>query len=426
MSIRQLVPRPQLPRTHYFLTISHGIRIRTLAVPRWGVHVSLALIPALLAWTAGVSLYVGFHDQIMAGMIAQRTRMQLAYEHRLAQLHARLDQATSHSLLDQQGIAHKIEALSQRETMLERRATLLSSLSRFVDRRPTGSIRSAGNGADPSGPANGTPDSGNAWLKPKPESMLLPRDFRVTPAPETTHAVLAALQRVKIGEETDALNQITDLKQLAGPALADARRLSRAISAAGLDPAQLKIKPLKDVGGPFVPLGAAEGHGRFGAEIERVKGSLVQVAKLRRLLRYLPMSAPLPGHLTITSSFGMRLDPFLDRMSLHPGIDFHQAFGSAIHATGAGKVIIAHYWGGYGNMVEIDHGDGIMTRYGHMSKLNVTEGQHVVRGQVLGFIGSTGRSTGPHLHYEIRLNGVAVNPAPFLRAGTLLAAADLH
>lgn len=423
MSIRQQVPRPQLPRTHYFLTISHGLHMRTIAMPRWGAHVLLALVPVLLTWTAGVSLYVGLHDQIMAHFMTQRSQMQLAYENRLARLHARLDQASSHGLLDQQDIASKIAALSQRETMLERRATLLSSLTHFVDGHPTGSIDRAGTATDPAG---GNADPQRAWSKPKPESMLLPRDFGRSSLPTTTHRALAALQGVRIGQATTALNQITQMKLLVGPALADAHRLSRAISAAGLDPAQMRPEPAKDIGGPFIPLGQAEGHGRFGREIERVKGTLVQVAKLRRLLHYLPLSAPLPGRLTITSPFGMRLDPFLDRMSLHPGIDFHQAFGSAIHATGAGKVVIAHYWGGYGNMVEIDHGDGIMTRYGHMSKLNVAEGQHVVRGQVLGFIGSTGRSTGPHLHYEVRLNGVAVNPAPFLRAGTMLAAADLH
>ncbi|MBV1707488.1 MAG: M23 family metallopeptidase [Hyphomicrobiales bacterium] len=423
MSIRQQVPRPQLPRTHYFLTISHGVKMRTLAVPRWGAHVSLALVPVLLTWTAGVSLYIGLHDQILAGIMAQRSRMQLAYENRLANLHARLDQATSHTLLDQQSIARKIAALSQRETMLEQRATLLSSLSRFVDHRPTGSIARPGGAAD----ATGAPGQGDAvWGKPKPESMLLPRDIRGPDMPQSTHQVLAALQRVKINEDTDTINQLTALKQLAGPAAAAAGRLNRAIRAAGLDPAQLRVKPVKNIGGPFIPLDKTEGNSHFGHEIAAVKGSLVQIAKLRRLMHYLPLSAPLPGHLAITSPFGMRLDPFLDRMSLHPGIDFHQAFGSPIHATGAGKVVIARYWGGYGNMVEIDHGDGIMTRYGHMSRLNVAEGQHVLRGQVLGYIGSTGRSTGPHLHYEVRLNGVAVNPAPFLRAGTMLAAADLR
>ena len=423
MSIRQQVPRPQLPRTHYFLTVSHGMRMRTLAVPRWGAHLALALVPVLLTWTAGVSLYIGLHDQILAGIMAQRSRMQLAYENRLASLHARLDQATSHGLLDQQSIARKIADLSQRETMLERRATLLSSLSHFVDHRPTGSINRADGASDAADPST-QPDA--TWRKPKPESMLLPRDLDEPVAPASTHAVLAALQRVKISEDTDALNQVTALNRLAGPAVAVAHRLARAISAAGLDPAQLHLKPMKNIGGPFIPLGKAEGNGRFGHEIAAVKGSLVQIAKLRELMRYLPLSAPLPGQLTVTSPFGMRLDPFLDRMSLHPGMDFHQAFGSAIHATGAGKVVIAHYWGGYGNMVEIDHGNGIMTRYGHMSRLNVAEGQNVVRGQVLGYIGSTGRSTGPHLHYEVRLNGVAVNPAPFLRAATMLAAADLH
>jgi murein DD-endopeptidase MepM/ murein hydrolase activator NlpD len=102
---------------------------------------------------------------------------------------------------------------------------------------------------------------------------------------------------------------------------------------------------------------------------------------------------------------------------MHPGIDFHANVGDPIYATAAGKVVKAGWEGGYGNMVEIDHGEGLATRYGHMSEIDVTVGQKIRIGQIIGRVGTTGRSTGPHLHYEVRVNGEAVNPEKFLAAG---------
>jgi murein DD-endopeptidase MepM/ murein hydrolase activator NlpD len=119
----------------------------------------------------------------------------------------------------------------------------------------------------------------------------------------------------------------------------------------------------------------------------------------------------------VTSSFGSRVDPFFGRAAMHSGIDFREEYGSPIRATAAGKVISAGQNGGYGNMVEIDHGNDITTRYAHMSAISVSAGDTVVAGAIVGKLGSTGRSTGPHLHYEVRINDEAVDPMRFLRAG---------
>ena len=97
-----------------------------------------------------------------------------------------------------------------------------------------------------------------------------------------------------------------------------------------------------------------------------------------------------------------------------------QPYGSDIRATAAGRVVHAGWMGGYGQMVEIDHGNGLATRYGHMSQVDVDEGDEVKAGEVIGHVGSTGRSTGPHLHYEVRVDGVAVDPSRYLKAGHLL------
>jgi murein DD-endopeptidase MepM/ murein hydrolase activator NlpD len=118
-----------------------------------------------------------------------------------------------------------------------------------------------------------------------------------------------------------------------------------------------------------------------------------------------------------SSPFGHRLDPFTRSPAMHSGIDFRAEQGSPVRAGGPGRVVAAEYSGGYGNMVEIDHGGGITTRYAHLSQMSVQEGQQVGAGQIIGRVGSTGRSTGPHLHYETRIDGDAVDPQRFLRVG---------
>ena len=126
---------------------------------------------------------------------------------------------------------------------------------------------------------------------------------------------------------------------------------------------------------------------------------------------------------SFTSGFGVRSDPFQARAAMHPGIDLAGAMGTPIYATADGTVLRAGWnAGGYGNLVELDHGKGIATRYGHMSAVLVSAGQHVTRGQQIGRMGSTGRSTGSHLHYEVRIDGRPVNPIPFMKSTDYLLA----
>jgi len=135
--------------------------------------------------------------------------------------------------------------------------------------------------------------------------------------------------------------------------------------------------------------------------------------------------APLVGEALVSSPFGYRIDPFLGKPELHPGVDLVQDFGSAVRATAGGRVTHAGPMGGYGDMVEIDHGNGLVTRYGHLSEILVSEGDEVAPGAPIGRLGSTGRSTGPHLHYEVRVDGEPVDPERFLEAGQPLFGATL-
>ena len=129
--------------------------------------------------------------------------------------------------------------------------------------------------------------------------------------------------------------------------------------------------------------------------------------------------------LRFTSNFGIRSDPFNGSARMHAGVDIPGPTGTPVYATADGVVDRAERAGGYGNLVELDHGKGIQTRYGHLSRMLVAPGTHVMRGQLIALMGSTGRSTGPHLHYEVRMDGKAVNPAPFLTTADYLSAAHL-
>jgi murein DD-endopeptidase MepM/ murein hydrolase activator NlpD len=136
-----------------------------------------------------------------------------------------------------------------------------------------------------------------------------------------------------------------------------------------------------------------------------------------------PSSKPV-STATYTSGYGVRSDPFRGAAAMHAGIDLAAPSGTPIYATADGVVDRAEWSGGYGNLVEIDHGKGLQTRFGHLSRILVHPGDRVTRGQVIALMGSTGRSTGSHLHYEVRIDGHAVNPVPFLQSADYVTAME--
>jgi len=175
-------------------------------------------------------------------------------------------------------------------------------------------------------------------------------------------------------------------------------------------------------GGPFVPVLPSQSvASAFETQLYRINVGRAQIDRYRHTLIAVPVRKPLVGAIHMTSPFGKRMHPFLGRLEIHTGIDLRGDVGVPVEATATGKVTIAGRQGGYGNMVEISHGNGLATRFGHLSEISVKIGQVVRVGQMVGRIGSTGRSTGPHLHYETRVNGEAVDPQKFLHAGLILA-----
>jgi murein DD-endopeptidase MepM/ murein hydrolase activator NlpD len=155
--------------------------------------------------------------------------------------------------------------------------------------------------------------------------------------------------------------------------------------------------------------------------VRELDEALDHLDAMKQEARRYPIANPAPG-VSVSSGFGIRRDPLLGTPAMHAGIDFRGAVGSPARATAKGTVVKAGWNGGYGRMVEIDHGDGFTTRYAHLSKVLVNIGDKVDVGDIVGKVGSSGRSTGPHLHYEVRKNGGAVDPVRFLKAGRKVSA----
>jgi len=174
-------------------------------------------------------------------------------------------------------------------------------------------------------------------------------------------------------------------------------------------------------GGPFVPVKPGQTDtSAFESQLNRINTSSAQIDRVEQTILTVPLGSPVIGQPDMTSPFGMRKHPIFRRMAIHTGIDLRGDTGDPVRATATGKVTIASRQSGYGNMVEISHGNGLATRFGHLSEINVKVGQIVRIGEIIGNIGSTGLSTGPHLHYETRVNGQPVDPQKFLRAGLSL------
>ena len=168
------------------------------------------------------------------------------------------------------------------------------------------------------------------------------------------------------------------------------------------------------MGGPFIAMATAA-DGSIDPRFQRLGVSLARLQALQNGLAGVPHT--LPASLDfISSGFGYRADPFTGAGAFHPGLDFKGPVGAPIYAAAKGHVSFVGQRSGYGNCVEIDHGNGLVTRYAHMSGFRTKTGRAVTAGEQIGVIGSTGRSTGPHLHFEVRINDQPVNPRPFLEA----------
>lgn len=183
------------------------------------------------------------------------------------------------------------------------------------------------------------------------------------------------------------------------------------------------------VGGPFEPLASASiksvpSPEKADPQFRALFNSWKRLDAQPQGIVAIPSSKPVNLGISLSSGFGVRSDPFRGGAAMHAGVDIPGPIGTPVYATADGVVGRTGWVGGYGNLVELEHGQGIQTRYGHLSEIIAAPGTRVKRGQLIGLMGSTGRSTGSHLHYEVRLDGRAVNPTPFLRTDSYLLAME--
>jgi murein DD-endopeptidase MepM/ murein hydrolase activator NlpD len=244
-------------------------------------------------------------------------------------------------------------------------------------------------------------------------------------------AILLADQRAEAARNQQYLqDHLSALALKVGELQANMTRLDslgdKLAKVAGLNPKELPTaQPAGRGGAPSLFPEKRWTLGEFKGQLEELARSVDlkgdQMSVLEAMLvedsahkKFLPTLMPIDGA-GMTSNFGYRIDPFTGSNTMHDGVDFSASTGTPILASASGKVVKAESEAGYGNVVDVDHGNGLVTRYAHASKILVKEGDLVVRGQSLAEVGSTGRSTAPHLHFEVRLNGVPQNPAKFLK-----------
>ena len=430
----QTFGQQQQPHT---VIIARGEKVRHFTISARLAGVSGALAIALFVGCASTACYLMLQDDLRASATDTQLKLQRSYEERIASLRAQLDRVVSRQMIDQQAVESKVDALIGQQVELSARYDKLQPL---LDRaRDNGLITAAipvpqANPArEAAGPVAPTPEVRPlSFLDGLPNAALARFDL----VDHTSAAVPLALRGdadvretrpqtgishdliQQIGQSIDSVEhgQIANLASLAEKARDKAGSIATALRSEGIALPEGLQQAAGGEGGPFVAVALDQ---RFDARFQELDRALTELQLLKQKTLRLPLAAPVDSRL-VSSAFGVRSDPFLGESAMHTGIDFVASSGSTVDATAGGTVTQAGYNGGYGNMVEIDHGGGMVTRYGHLSSIAVSVGDSVAAGDVIGRVGSTGRSTGPHLHYEVRRDGNPIDPSRFLRAGRKL------
>ena len=361
----------------------HSTDLRGSAIKFTIIGLSVLTLGLALAGT-----YSFLREDMLQAALFRQAQMQNAYEDRIAALRTQVDLVTSRQMLDQQAVESKVETLLQRQQQLGLR------------QQKVGDVFSQATAA---GLAPVT--------QPRPRvarsSGLRLGSLIGTQQPFGSDQINDELFiNLETSLEETERAQISELEQMRSAANRKAHKLAKILSKQGL-----RVPEMSAIGGPLIQL---KGGSRFDTSIQALNTSLEMLETVRRVAKSLPHGSPTPGQ-RISSRYGSRRDPFTGSRAMHGGLDFKAKRGTRVRATASGTIIKAGRMGGYGKLIEIDHGGGITTRYAHLSKIHVKIGQKITRGKVIGRVGSTGRSTGPHLHYEVRRKGRALNPIHYVR-----------
>jgi murein DD-endopeptidase MepM/ murein hydrolase activator NlpD len=379
---------------------------------------------AVLLATNGITvgaLYLS--PQIAALVSSQQASVDAGYQDRIDELRLEVDRLHSRQYAQAGDINLQLQELAQQQEVLTEQHQYVKAL---IDK------------------------AGTLGLSPAPTAPI-PADKPVAPddsAPDgATDSDLSAADQIPVFGDTTAVASI-DRSEIDRTGhqirtMMDESREALDSLSNGADDAtdeilaelrQLGIKPnlpgsgaaaSDAMGGPLLPPSPdAPAAGTFEdtSTVDQANVVLLALARFkaaRDAISTVPVLKPVAST-TISSSFGNRVDPFTGHPALHPGIDFPNPTGTTVHAAGDGKVIYASPMSGYGNLVEIDHGNGYVSYYGHLSAYLVHVGDEVQAGDAIARVGSTGRSTGPHLHFEVRRDNHPIDPSPFLAIGRRL------
>jgi murein DD-endopeptidase MepM/ murein hydrolase activator NlpD len=351
-----------------------------------------------LLWTTFVTVNVVFKDRIIEAKQYRYERSQANYETRLAALTISYDELLTRAGNVQAAAARRLEQLRLRQQSLQ----IQPSIPVTVPAEPISDSAKMREGGHILGLVQG-------WLGRK---HLRPFSYKTYPS-------LAAIVRQTAlihAWAHDATNEMSAIEHnLSGSVEAQKAVIART----GIDTKGFlrRISNNEGMGGPEIPLETIRLPGisdlAFTLSYLRAEANLSELAGLQHAIGMLPTALPIAGKPKLTSGFGPRIDPFTGQQGFHAGIDFAGRPGSPVLATAAGQVIFAGPGGGYGNMVLLNHGFGLRTRYAHLMKILVVPGQHVTKGMAVGELGSTGRSTGPHVHYEVMYDETVRNPKNF-------------
>ncbi len=400
---------------------------------------------ACVAVTLGVSgtaAYYLMRSDVMAEASAERTELVLEYQDHIDRLRAEIEKLTSRQMVDRETVEIQVMDVLRRQQDLNQRHAIVADLVARAE--SVGIYLSNDKPLPPPKPSLdarelatiGTNDKsaigGESELIEEPVKALGLRETttrsvdplsilqKTAPLPGAQTTVKkntekrAALDAVKEDisemdvESTAAVDTIT---------VATESRIEEILNITSSIAPSMKaaLRENSSIGGPFTPIS----HKTFPERLRRADNALETLRRVKFAALRLPVKRPVRNG-TISSNYGPRVDPFLKRLAMHTGIDFKAPYGARVYATAPGTVTGARWKGGYGKMVEIRHANGFVTRYAHLSRMHVAEGDHVLAGDLIGNIGSTGRSTGPHLHYEIRRHDKPYNPGAFLTAGSKL------
>ncbi|RVC93637.1 M23 family metallopeptidase, partial [Mesorhizobium sp. M2A.F.Ca.ET.017.03.2.1] len=350
--------------------IARGNEIRHFTIRPWlAAFLGSALAAIAIGYLLATS-YLVLRDDLIGATTARQARMQQAYEDRISALRAQVDRITSRQLLDQQLMETKVSELLARQTQLSERhgrlGPILERAENEVGDAPAAGAAAAKRDepAEITGSLSQAPTYSVASLSAGDTRPFSLWSTRSNPLDGETAADRADKLFVSINASLKAIEsqQLSRITTLADSAYKNADAITQALEAAGL-PVDSELNK-SDVGGPLVPL---DPRLVFDSKVKELDEALDALDGVKKEARKLPLANPAPGH-PVTSPFGVRTDPILGSAALHTGMDFRAPIGMPAKVTAAGIVTRAGWAGGYGRMVEVDHGNGFATRYGHLSE----------------------------------------------------------